>query len=139
MMLVTTGTQCLRGLRVLIFQFCHRLAMDLWESLYEEKPASATIQLPLWLAWERCGISIVLGCLSPLASLYHSYHLDIPVSAFQFHSVQSLSRVRLFVTPRTTVYQAPLSISNSRSLLKLMFIELVMPTTQLLRPNLSSE
>ena len=85
------------------------------------------------------GFSIVLGCLSPLASLYHSYHLDIPVSAFQFRSVQSLSRVRLFVTPRTTVHQASLSISNSRSLLKLMFIELVMPTTQLLRPNLSNE
>ena len=40
----------------------------------------------------------------------------------QFSSVQSFSRVRLFVTPRTTAGQASLSITNSRSLLKLMSI-----------------
>ena len=37
-------------------------------------------------------------------------------------SVQSLSRVRLFATPRTVAHQASLSITNSRSLLKLMSI-----------------
>ena len=42
---------------------------------------------------------------------------------FQFNSVQSLSRVRLFVTPWTTAHQASLSITNSWSLLKLMSIE----------------
>ena len=36
-------------------------------------------------------------------------------------SVQSLSRVRFFVTPWTAAYQASLSITNSQSLLKLMF------------------
>ena len=41
-------------------------------------------------------------------------------------SVQSLSRVWLFATPWTTARQASLSITNSRSLLKLMPIELVM-------------
>ena len=47
-----------------------------------------------------------------------------------FSSVQSLVCVRLFVTPRTTACQASLSIMDSRSLLKLMSIELVMhPTT----------
>ena len=40
-------------------------------------------------------------------------------------SVQSLSHVRLFVTPWTAAHQASLS-TNSRSLLKLMSIELVM-------------
>ena len=44
------------------------------------------------------------------------------------HSVQSLSRVRLFVTPWTAARQASLSITNSRSLLKLMSIESVMPS-----------
>ena len=34
-----------------------------------------------------------------------------------FSSVQSLSCVRLFVTPRTAAHQASLSITNSRSLL----------------------
>ena len=40
--------------------------------------------------------------------------------------VQSLSRVRLFVTPWTAAHQASLSITTSWSLLKLMSIELVM-------------
>ena len=43
-------------------------------------------------------------------------------------SVQSLSRVQLFVTPWTAECQVSLSITNSRSLLKLISIELVMPS-----------
>ena len=46
----------------------------------------------------------------------------------QFRSVQSLSCVRLFATPWTTAHQASLSITNSRSLPKFMFIEFVMPS-----------
>ena len=46
-------------------------------------------------------------------------------------SVQSLSRVRLFVTPWTAAHQAFLSITNSRSLFKLMSIELVMQSNHL--------
>ena len=45
----------------------------------------------------------------------------------QFSSVQSLSRVQLFVTPWVAAHQASLSITNSRSSLKLMFIKSVMP------------
>ena len=47
-------------------------------------------------------------------------------------SVQSLSRVRLFVTPWTAARQATLSITNSQSLLKLMSIESVMPSNNLI-------
>ena len=47
-------------------------------------------------------------------------------------SVQSLSLVRLFVTPWTAARQASLSITNSRSLLKLMSIESVMPSNHLI-------
>ena len=50
----------------------------------------------------------------------------------QFSSVQSLSRVRLFVTPWTAAHQASLSITNSQSLPKLMSIELVMPSNHLI-------
>ena len=50
----------------------------------------------------------------------------------QFSSVQSLSRVWLFATPWTTAHQASLSITNSRSLPKLMSIELVMPSNHLI-------
>ena len=45
-----------------------------------------------------------------------------------FSSVQSLSHVRLFVTPWTAAHQAFLSLTNSLSLLKLMSIESVMPS-----------
>ena len=50
----------------------------------------------------------------------------------QFSSVQSLSRVRLFTTPWIAACQASLSITNSRSLLKLMYIESVMPSSHLI-------
>ena len=50
----------------------------------------------------------------------------------QFSSVQSLSRVWLSVTPWIAARQASLSITNSRSLLKLMPIELVMPPSHLI-------
>ena len=50
----------------------------------------------------------------------------------QFNSVQSLSRVRLFVTPWTAARQASLSITNSQSLLKLLSIESVMPSNILI-------
>ena len=49
-----------------------------------------------------------------------------------FSSVQSLSRVRLFATPWTTTSQASLSITNSRSLPKLMSIESAMPSNHLI-------
>ena len=45
----------------------------------------------------------------------------------QFSSVQSFSHVRLFATPWTTALQASLSITNFRSSLKTMSIELVIP------------
>ena len=51
---------------------------------------------------------------------------------YKASSVQLLSRVRLFATPWTAACQASLSITNSRSLLKLMFIELVMPSNHLI-------
>ena len=47
-------------------------------------------------------------------------------------SVQSLSCVRLFVTPWTAARQASLSITNSRGLLKLMSIKSVMPSSHLI-------
>ena len=52
------------------------------------------------------------------------------VSSVQFSSVSQ--RVRLFATPFTTACQASLSITNSRSLLKLTSIESVMPSNHLI-------
>ena len=50
----------------------------------------------------------------------------------QFSSVQSLSRVRLFATPRITARQACLSITNSQSLPILMSTDSVMPSSHLI-------
>ena len=49
-----------------------------------------------------------------------------------FSSVQSLSRVRLFATPRTAARQASLSITNSQSPPKPTSIESVMPSNHLI-------
>ena len=60
---------------------------------------------------------------------------DFPLQmlpSIQFCSVQLLSCVQLFATPWATVCQASLSITNSRSLLKLMSIESVMPSNHLI-------
>ena len=50
----------------------------------------------------------------------------------QFSSLQSLSRVWLFATPWITAHQASLSITISRSSLKLMSIDSVMPSSHLI-------
>ena len=52
--------------------------------------------------------------------------------SIQFSSVQSLNRVRLFETAWITARQASPSITNSRSLLKLMSIKSVMPSSHLI-------
>ena len=62
--------------------------------------------------------------------------LDLGQSSWSFphtfNSPQSLSSVQLFVTSWTAAHQASLSITNSRSLLKLMSVESVMPYNHLI-------
>ena len=53
-------------------------------------------------------------------------------SSYAFSSVQSLSHVRLFVTPWTAARQASLSITNSQSPPKLMSMKSVMPSSHLI-------
>ena len=55
-----------------------------------------------------------------------------PTTSASSSSFQSLSRVRLFATRWTAAHQASLSITNSRSLPKLMSIESVMPSNHLI-------
>ena len=50
----------------------------------------------------------------------------------ELHSVQLLSHVQLFVTPWIAAHQASLSITNSRSSLRLTSIESVMPSSHLI-------
>ena len=58
--------------------------------------------------------------------------MDKELVVYIFRSVQSLSRVWLFVTPWTAAHQASLSITNSRSSLKLTSIKSVMPSSHLI-------
>ena len=84
--------------------------------------------------------SCLLYCI--LLSFYtfnHPQYSQMSVSkecysrvSVQFSSVQSLSRVQLSATPCITAHQSSLSITNSRSSLRLTSIESVMPSSQLI-------
>ena len=66
---------------------------------------------------------------------FQRVRFDWVTNTFIFHIaivVQLLSRVQLFATSCTAACQAFLSTTNSWSLLKLMFIELVMPSNHLI-------
>ena len=60
----------------------------------------------------------------------HSHNIHFKITGFS--SVQLLSPFQLFVTPWTAAHQGSLSITNSRGLLKLISIELVMPSNYLI-------
>ena len=64
--------------------------------------------------------------------IYPRLYLQVSSASVQLSSVQLLSRVRLFATLWITAHQASLSITNSRSSLKLMSIESVMPSSHLI-------
>jgi len=58
--------------------------------------------------------------------------VGVEEKCYLFNSVQSLSHVQLFATPWMAAPQDSLSITNSRSLLKLMSIESMMPSNHLI-------
>ena len=73
--------------------------------------------------------------LSNMVVIIHMWWLNLDqlkLNKITFNSVQSLSRVRLFVTPWTAARQDSLSITSSWSLLKLVCIESVMPSNHLI-------
>ena len=65
---------------------------------------------------------------SPSNAIFLHNYLNAPIL---FSSVQSLSRIWLFATPRTAAHQASLSITSSWKLLRIMSIMLVMPSNHL--------
>ena len=84
-----------------------------------------------WIYHIKRIIQYVTFVSSFFLSIMFSRFIQI-VERIQLSSVQLLSRVRLFVIPWTAACQASLSIANSWSLLKLMSIELVMPSSHLI-------
>ena len=104
--------------------------------------------LPPFWTWGSCGFEIfskgtlLIVELGVVPLLLHFTYLSLTMSLREavFHcvlgefmcSVQSLSHVRLSVTPWTAARQASLSITNTWSLHRLMPIELVMPSSHLI-------
>ena len=102
-------------------------------SLTESQTHWNAIQWTLWSITASGGDEIQLSYFKYLRWCCESAALNIyKFGKFSIGSVQSLSRVRLFVTPWITALQASLSITNSQSLLKLMSIEMVMTSSHLI-------
>ena len=85
-----------------------------WTAVYQDPPSTGFSRQEYWS-----------GVPLPSPGLFL-------VLVFSNSSLQSLSHVWLFVTPWITACQASLSITNSRSLPKLMSIESVMPSNHLI-------
>ena len=92
----------------------------------------------IWLSMHTWwALRLIMKLAEPTACLVICRYSEYKGYSFcsgsvQFSSVQSLSRVRRFVTPWIATLQASLSITNSRSSLKLMSIESVMPSSHLI-------
>ena len=85
--------------------------------------------------WKGMQIGIHSGWLTIISYIIADCCLCLPIIEsiiIQFSSVQSLSHVRLFATPRTTALQASLCITNSQSSPKFMSIDSVMPSNHLI-------
>ena len=96
--------------------------------------------MPLWISIYKYSceqkFSFLLGKYLERELLSHILRTVWTLNCFpvfQFgYSVQSLSRVWLFATPWITAWQASLSITNSRSSLRLTSIESAMPSSHLI-------
>ena len=69
---------------------------------------------------------------SPSLQVDYSWSEPLGKPVCNISSVQSLSRIQLFVTPWTTACWASMCITNSRNLPKLMSIESVMPSNHVI-------
>ena len=85
-----------------------------------------------WVAVPPLGNLPAPGSNPPILCPLHWQVGSLPLVPPQFSSVHSLSCVQLFASPWSAACQASLSITNSRSLLKLMSIRLVMPSFHLI-------
>ena len=101
------------------------------KGLYEKKYLLPLSWMFVYLSWS----SFFKGmfCYVLFKGLNSQLHfILLALLRYQFSSVQSLSHVWLFATPWITACQGSLSITNSRSLPKLMSIESVMPSNHLI-------
>ena len=128
-----------RGLWVLVHT---RLVWALWASLagmgFDSKcniaPPIILLELLLcpWYFYLLCNFLSLYKWRSIISLKARALRMGYQVGNILFSSVQSLSRIQLFATPWIAARQASLSITNSQSLLKLMPIEPVMPSSHLI-------
>ena len=97
-----------------------------WDSLYKNTGVGYHALLQ--------GIFLTWGSNPHLFHLLHWQADSLPLAPSQFSSVQFICSVcaRLCETPWTAAYHSSLSITNTWSLLKLMSIELVLPSNHLI-------
>ena len=83
-------------------------------------------------AFSFCDSSLIT--ISLFSSIQYRSHVSHDMTLLYLYPVQfsTVSHVQLFVTPWTAACQASLSITNSQRLLKLMSVELVMPSNHLI-------
>ena len=118
---------------ILVFLWHTSLSMIIFKSIHVA--ANGIISF-LFFGWKIC----LCVCVCVRACTYHilfihssvNRHLSCFHVLLQFSSVQSLSCVQLFAAPWMAAHEASLSITNSRSWLKLMSMESVMPSNHLI-------
>ena len=108
-----------------------------WMSEWEGKSITGIRLSISWSLFRPSGSVILASSWSPRPFFcFPNFQTLLPPSvnstSTHISSVQSLSCVWLFVTPWTVAHQAYLSFTNSQSLLKLMSVELEMPTNRLI-------
>ena len=113
---------------LLLSGFQHLLKLVLFLSFLHFQVYSQLSPYFLRNAWSNFKLYCSLLSPSRLLQLPKSMHPVQLLCLVISFSVQLLSRVRPFVTPWTAALQASLYINNSWSLLKLMSIELLMPS-----------
>ena len=105
-------------LSTLLYPHCHCLGLG-------QNYCSTSLAVPFLVSQAHRSSQL---CHQPFIASFCLQLSQHPIS----QSVQSLSCVQLFATPWTASHQASLSITNYQSLLKLMSIESVMPSSHLI-------
>ena len=104
--------------------------LNIWDILIVKKK--------VFVFWNGTYLYQKYHCLYEFKFQWESCSSTCQASIEKFSSVQSHSRVWLFVTPRIAEHQASLSITNAQSFLKLMSMQLVMSSSPVIHPLMST-
>ena len=128
--------------QIVSISWIHHLPMWFPSFQRKEKLTMEKMSWPMTTSaceWHILHIHIYVKCVSPFFEfcIFVNWIILLLISHLcelkhQFSSVQLLSRVQLFVTPWTAACQGTMSITNSQSSLKLMFIESAMQSNHLI-------